>query len=119
MKLAECTKAELLFILGQLSRDFGTSFEIDRLLFRVESARNDRKYSKADEVLKRSRETLEAYNKLVEPYEGVPLKDIPDDVIHQANELLKAHVEADREWCRLMGIGVKEDKVDRPRKRTL
>ena len=108
MKLAECTKAELLQILGQLSRDADTSFEIERLLFRVESARNDRKYSRAEEVLKRAKEALDAYNELVEPWDGVPLKDVPDDVIHRANELLTAHVAANRERGKLMGIKARE-----------
>lgn len=110
MTLNDCTKSELLQIIDRLSFSSSVSFQVDRILTDLEYERNDRKYRRADEILSVSREKLKAYNDLIRPYEGRPLRDIPDEVLQEASELLKAHLSADAEWAKLMGI-----KIDKPK----
>lgn len=114
MTLNDCTKAELRSIIDRLMVSSSVAFQVERQLIDLEFARNERKYRQGDEILKRSREKLSEYTQLVAPYEGRPLRNMPDGVLQRACELLRDHEAADAEWRKLMGI-----KIDRPRKRSV
>lgn len=110
MTLNDCTKSELLQIIDRLSFSPSVSFQVDLILTDLESERNDRKYRRADEILSVSREKLKAYNDLIRPYEGRPLRDIPDEVLQKASDLIEAKCAADAEWGKLMGIKFNKPK---------
>lgn len=84
MKLEDCTKEELIFYIkenGLLSERDPT---FDVLFFRAEKAREDENqlYLIADEHLGN-------YIALTQPYEGKPLRDMPDDTTKKAETEFK------------------------------
>ena len=110
MTLKDCTKDELIFVIERL-QFYGLTagdYYVRRALCDVEERREEQKHSKADQLLNRAALKQLEYIHLLEPYEGKPLVDIPEDVIKKASAAQKECEAANREWMKLMGIKTKK-----------
>lgn len=106
MTLKDCTKEELIYIINYLS-NYGlmnTDFYIERALNEVEYKRERKKLDKADEWAKIAHDARMKYCDLLEQYEGVPILDIPREIIKEAQQLIKTAQDADEKYCKLIGI---------------
>lgn len=106
MKLSDCTKADLLWVIEQLC---------DRYLFDgeycLEQTLTDLSFKKEQDRLDRAREYAEIADtarkrwvELMAPYDGWRLLDIPVDVIRQADAAMQEAKDADNKWRQLMGF---------------
>lgn len=113
MKLKDCTKDELLFIIGYLEQcgPGHYSHYINRALIEVTASRERKKLDRADELNEVIMQKLEEYSALVAPYDGKPLRDMPDEVVRKAARLLGEMKKAEAEWRRFMEIGKGRPKV--------
>lgn len=101
LKPSDLTKAELLQVVEMLA-EAANEYYLDRALGRIEMQRNDAHYARCRKLIDEERRHTEAYFELLRPYDGKPIKDIPQDVMNRAlSELDKAQA-AGREWSRRM-----------------
>ena len=106
MKLQDCTKAELLWVIEQAERhSFGNISHC------IEMALNDLKYKRDMERIEKAKEQAEISNKaameyveILKPYEGQKIIDIPIGVLEKADAALKRSRNADQKWAKLMEI---------------
>ncbi len=105
--LNECTKADLRWIINRIlqmttlsNRDHYLQRALSDLWYEKEKQRID----DADKFLEVSNEKVSEYIRLMEPYEGKPLTEIPVNVRKKAIQLLKETEEADKKWRKLMGL---------------
>jgi hypothetical protein len=101
LKPNDLTKAELLQVVEMLA--FGANeYYLDRALGRIEMQRNDAHHERCRKLIDEEKQHYAAYFDLLRPYDGKPIKDIPQDVMNRAlSELDKAQA-AGREWSRRM-----------------
>lgn len=106
MRLSDCTKADLLWVVKHLCSHYlsGGEYFLERTLndlsFQKEQERLDeaRKYAAiADSARKR-------WVSLMAPYDGWRLLDIPIDVIQEADAAMQEAKAADNKWQQLMGF---------------
>lgn len=106
MKLSDCTKADLLWVVKHLCSHYLSDGEyflertLNDLSFQKEQERLDeaRKYAAiADSARKR-------WVSLMTPYDGWRLLDIPIDVIQEADAAMQEAKAADNKWQQLMGF---------------
>lgn len=111
LKPSDLTKAELLQVVEMLA--FGENkYYLDRALGRIEMQRNDAHYERCRKLIDVESQHYNNYFDLLRPYEGKPIKDVPSDVLEQAQaEWAKARA-AGQEWDRLKGM-VSDEKVHR------
>ncbi len=110
MKLKDCTKEELIFVIGRLQfygLDVG-DYYINRALRDVEERRESQKIEEAKRLLKHANEKHLEYMKLISPYIGQPITSIPDEVVEKADAAQKEFETANLRWCKLMGIKTKK-----------
>lgn len=106
MTLKDCTKEELLFVIERLRfYNAENNFYARRALSDVHFQRERKKLEKAEELIAYSREKQEEYRRILEPYAGMPLTEIPVSVVEPAAAVMSEIQEADRQWDKLMGIG--------------
>ena len=108
INLQKCTKEELLFLIERMRRyDMGDSMfrSASHALFEDRLMRRSRL---AEEQLKISHDASMAYIDLLKPYEGGVIKDIPLEILEQAQALLDKARAADKKWARLMDLNSKE-----------
>lgn len=106
LKPSDLTKAELLQVVEMLA--FGANeYYLDRALGRIEMQRNDAHHERCQKLIDEEKQHYDAYFELLRPYDGKPIKDIPQDVMNRAlSELDKAQA-AGQEWNRRNGIKLK------------
>lgn len=106
MKLSDCTKADLLWVVKHLCSHYLSDGEyflertLNNLSLQKEQERLDaaRKYAAiADSARKR-------WVSLMAPYDGWRLLDIPIDVIQKADAAMQEAKAADNKWQQLMGF---------------
>lgn len=102
-RLADCTKAELIWIIKYLTNGTGQGSQLDRALDYIWYQRTDQRMDRADALAKRADDARRRYIALLAPYEGKRLIDIPASVLERCQRLLDEARAADREWARLMG----------------
>lgn len=108
MTLKDCTKAELLEIIQELEiSSSSTAISVQRALGKIVRRRADEKFNKSERLLDLSSAKLEEYSRLLEPYDGLAVTDIPSDVLEKANAALSEVLAANFEWDRLMGLSPK------------
>ena len=105
MKLAECSKADLLWIIKRMSQGYGDDWHLARALSDLQGQKDEERFSEADRLMKVSSEARKRYIKILEPYEGKRIADIPFPVLEQADAEIKQAQGADAKWNKLMGIG--------------
>lgn len=105
MKLKDCTKEELIFVIErlQLYTLSGTEY-VQRALEDVEMRREERKHEEARRLAALQNQKMQEYISLMRPYEGRSLMDVPEDVLDQADAAIKEAHSTDMRWRKLMGI---------------
>lgn len=105
MKLKDCTKEELIFVIERLQfYSLSGDYYIQRALCDVAEQREERKLEEARRLTDVRLQNLQQYNDLLGPYEGKSFAEIPQDVLDRAGAALERYEAADRKWLRLMGI---------------
>lgn len=107
MKLSDCTKADLLWIIKTMCKydlsDRTLRLALNDLAYEKERERIDR----ADQLVKTARDASQRYIELLKPYEGMPILDVPLDVLKQADAALAESRAANKQWAKLMGVKMK------------
>lgn len=116
MKLKDCTKEELIFVIErlQLYTLSGTEY-VQRALEDVEMRRDERKHEEARRLAALHSQKCLEYVGLLTPYDGKPFKDIPLEVLERAEAAMKEARDADAKWRRLMGFSVAKSERKRSR----
>lgn len=102
MTLKDCTKEELLYIIGRF--DIYDRGLLDRFLSEVNYNRERKRLEEAGKAAEEAREKRVKYFELLKPYEGKPILDVPISVINEAERLMKEAQRADEKWAKLMNI---------------
>lgn len=107
MKLSDCTKADLLWIIKTMCKydlsDRNLRLALNDLEYEKEQERLDR----ADQALQTASAAFRRYIELLKPYEGMPLIEVPMDVLQQADAALAESRAANKQWAKLMGVKIK------------
>ena len=107
MKLSDCTKADLLWIIKTMCKydlsDRNLRLALNDLEYEKEQERLDR----ADHLVKTAFAASQRYIELIKPYEGMPLTDVPMDVLKQADAAMAESRAANKQWAKLMGVKMK------------
>lgn len=106
MKLKDCTKEELIFVIERLGvyTLSDTDYYVQRALDDVEDQRNEKKRIAARRLASYSAEKMREYVRLLAPYDGRLITDMPLAVLEQADAAMKEAHAADAKWMKLMGI---------------
>lgn len=105
MTLRDCTKEELIFVIGRLQfYHLSGEYYIQRALCDVEEERERRRLEEARRLAALQNQKMQEYISLMRPYEGVSLMNVPEDVLDQADAAIKAAQTADMKWKKLMGF---------------
>lgn len=105
MKLKDCTKEELIFVIKRLQLyNLSGSHYIQLALRDVEEERDRRKMDEARKVSDYAFQKRQEYINLLTPYEGKRLVDIPDSVFKKADAAMREAEKADRKWNKIMGF---------------
>lgn len=110
MKLKDCTKEELIFVIERL-RFYGLTagdYYISRALRDVEERREIQKIEEAEQLSKLANEKHLEYVKLISSYIGQPITSIPDEIVKKADAAQKECEAAHLRWFKLMGIKIKK-----------
>lgn len=100
MTLKQCTKDELLYIFNQLQEHY--LFNID---YHVKLCLSDIEYQREmKKIAEYSFAKRTEYLKILEPYEGKKIVDIPLAILKKADKCLKEAQEADKKYQKLMSI---------------
>lgn len=106
MELKDCTKADLLWVIDRATKcslgDIG--YWIEQALCDLECKKEYDRIEKTKELLETSFKARQEYCDLLKPYEGEPILDVPLEVLKKADSALKRSREADKKYCKLMGI---------------
>lgn len=86
MKLEDCTKDELIHFIKR-----NCLYSNDRLEFDVLMFRSERIMQKSAHEGRCAVKALGDYIAIMKPYDGKPIRDIPDNVIKRASGHLKRH----------------------------
>lgn len=110
MKLKDCTKEELIFVIERL-QFYGLTagdYYISRALCDVEERRESQRNEEANRLSKLANEKHLEYLDLIRPYVGQPITSIPEEVIKRADAAQKECDAANLKWFKLMGIKIKK-----------
>lgn len=103
MKLKDCTKAELIFVIKRLQLySLSDRHYIQLALRDVEAERDRRKFDEAKRLSNYSFQKRQEYIDLLAPYDGKRLVDIPDSVFNKASAAMREAEKADRKWNKIM-----------------
>lgn len=105
MKLKDCTRDELIFVIKRLQMYSLSGGHCIHLALRdVEEEREARKRREARQLADLQAQKMQEYIALMRPYEGMSLMDVPEDVIDRADAAMKEARAADMKWRKLMGF---------------
>lgn len=105
MRLKDCTKEELIFVIERLQfYSLSGDYYVQRALRDVAEQREDRKLEETRRLTDVMLQNLQQYNELLGPYEGKSFADIPQDVMDRAVAALERYEAADKKWLKLMGF---------------
>lgn len=104
MTLKDCTKAELLQILTQVSSVESAAWIVECALSGIELARDFRRLDTADAINAHIKELTQQYAALLRPYNGKSIGEVPLPILEQARDLMHEIDKANDEWARLMGL---------------
>lgn len=119
MKLKDCTKEELIFVIERLQfYSLSGDYYVQRALGDVEEERKVRKLREARRLSDLQNQKMQEYISLMSPYDGAPLMDVPEDVFVRAHAALKKAQAADMKWRKLMGIYTSKPSTKKTEKST-
>lgn len=99
MKLEECTKAELMFIIKHMAKsDYISNFKLQTALSELEFKRTEKIIKEADKLNERAAECRKRYAELLKPYSNFRFVDIPIPILQEADRCLKEARKADWKW---------------------
>lgn len=105
MRLKDCTKEELIFVIERLQfYSLSGDYYVQRALRDVAEQREDRKLEEARRLAALQNQKMQEYISLMRPYEGRSLMDVPEDVLNRADAAIKEARSADMKWRKLMGF---------------
>ena len=106
MTLKGCTKAELLWLIDWMCTHsmFWHEIAIERALNALELEREQKKLDEADRLNEESARLRQQAAELLTPYEGMPILDIPADVLDHASAILEEAQALEEKWNRLMKL---------------
>ena len=107
MKLSDCTKADLLWIIKTMCKYDLSALSLQRALNDLEWEKERDRLARADQALQASSAAYQRYIELIKPYEGMPLTDVPMDVLKQADAAMAESRAANKQWAKLMGVKMK------------
>ncbi len=106
MKLKDCTKEELIFVIKRLQLyNLSGSHCIQLALRDVEEERERKKMDEARKVSDYAFQKRQEYIDLLTPYKGKRLVDIPDSIFKKADAAIREAEKAERKWNKIVGIG--------------
>lgn len=107
MKLSDCTKADLLWIIKTMCKYDLSDPSLQRALNDLEWEKERDRLARADQLVKTARDASQRYIELMKPYEGMPLIEVPMNVLKQADAALAESHAANKQWAKLMGVKMK------------
>lgn len=107
MKISDCTKADLLWIIKTMCKYDLSDRNLRLALNDLEYEKEQERFDRAEQLLQVSSAASQRYIELLEPYEGMPLTDVPMDVLQQADAALAESHAANKQWAKLMGVKMK------------
>lgn len=106
MKLTDCTKADLLWLIKRMCQLNLSERLLHIALCDLEYHKEQQKNERAHQLLKTQQDATRRYADILREYEGKPIKDIPMIVLNEADAALAEAQAADKQWRKLMGIKV-------------
>lgn len=110
MRLQECTKAELLWVIEQAERH-----SFSDISHYIEMALDDLRYKREIDRIEKAKEQAEIsfkaameYDEILKPYEGRKIIDIPIEVLKKADSALKRSRNANQKWAKLMEMDMED-----------
>lgn len=107
MKLSDCTKTDLLWIIKQICKDELSDHRLHWALNDLEYEKERERLDRAAQLAKTAHDASQRYIDLMKPYEGLPLTDVPMDVLQQADAAMAESRAANKQWAKLMGVKMK------------
>lgn len=107
MKLSDCTKADLLWIIKTMCKYDLSDRNLRLALNDLEYEKEQERFDRADQALQTASAASQRYIELLKPYEGMPLIEVPMDVLKQADAALAESRAANAQWAKLMGVKMK------------
>lgn len=107
MKLADCTKADLLWVIRRMCQLNLSDRELRIALCDLEDRKETERIAKAQRLLDIQRDATQQYAEIIRLYEGKPISAVPMAVLEEADAALAEARAADRKWRKLMGVKVK------------
>ena len=105
MKLKDCTKEDLIYVIERLQLyNPSQKHFLFRALNDVEMRREEKKFDEAKRISAYSSQKRQEYIDLLAPYEGKRLIDIPASVLEKADTAMREAQKADCKWNKIMGI---------------
>lgn len=101
LTLAECTKDDLLWIIKRMSFLDG-DYSLKSALRSLWQQKETQRISKAEEYSNLAAQKRREISELLSPYDGKPIKDIPQDVLEKVYALTEIAQEASDKFCKLM-----------------
>lgn len=107
MKLTDCTKADLIWVIKRMCQLNLSDRELHTALRDLEHYKERERTGKAQQQLEIQRDATQRYIKILRTYEGKPISAVPMAVLEEADAALAEARAADRKWRKLMGVKVK------------
>ncbi len=107
MNLSDCTKADLLWLIKQICKDELSDHRLQWALNDLEWEKERERLDRADQARQAASAASQRYVELLKPYEGMPLTDVPMDVLQQADVAMAESRAANKQWAKLMGVKIK------------
>lgn len=104
MTLAQCTKAELIWLINRICMYALAGHYLDRALNELAQEKEEARFCKADEYRKLALAKKHAFAELLAPYDGMQWGDIPQEVLEKAAKLEREAEIADKKWAKLMNF---------------
>ena len=107
MKLNDCTKADLLWLIKRMCQLNLSDRALHTALRDLEYHKEREQTGKAQQQLEIQRAATNRYIEILRAYEGKPISAVPMAVLEEADAALAEARAADRKWRKLMGVKVK------------
>lgn len=103
LDLQKYTKDDLIWVIERLY-SLGDEFSVRMRLNELDHKKTKDRLNKCDALCREAAECRSKYIDLIEPYQGKPIKDIPLDVLKEAEQLIERGRKLDKEWTRLIKL---------------
>lgn len=104
MKLTDCTKADLLWVIRRMCQLNLSDRELRIALCDLEDRKETKRIEKAQRLLDIQRDATQQYAEIIRLYEGKPISTVPMAALKKADAALAEARKADKQWRKLMGV---------------